>query len=218
MSPAWHSSAPVVGVALPHVLLAAGVALILAGCGGAWGLAGASWDSAGDLAEVDSYKAHIATGLTAIVQDNPCGSAVDDTFGVEQRFEDVFSDFPFSIERLEAAPVELPGTAITVAFRDRTFVATDNGRPLISETLPAVFSMRPSALGVGQLAGRPVILLVNRSRATTGRVFVAVYALEDGTTLYRDALSSGQVWDIQPSAGDIAVIGCGETRRITAQH
>jgi hypothetical protein len=180
-------------------------------------LAGASWDSAGDLAEVDSYQAHIAPGLTATVQDNPCGSAVDDAFGVEQRFEDVFSDFAFSIERLEAAPVELPGTAITVAFRDRTFVATDNGQPLITETLPAVFSMRPPALGVGQLGGRSVILLVNRSRATTGRVFVAVYLL-DGTTLYRDALSSGQVWDIQPSADGIDVIGCGETRRIMAQH
>ena len=215
MSPAGDSHASALGIRVPHLLLAAGAILILAGCGGGWGVAGASWDSDDDLAEVDAYEGHIASGLTEVVRDNPCGSAVAGSFGVQQRFDDVFSDFPFSIERLEAVPVELPETSITVAFRDRTFVATDNGRPLISETLPAVFSMRPPALGVGQLGGRPVILLINRSRATTGRVFVAVYSM-DGATLYRDVLGSGQVWDIQPSGGGIDVIGCGETRRITA--
>jgi len=210
------SSAPVARIPCLNVLLAAGTSLMLAGCGAGWGLAGASWDSARDLAEVESYEAHIAAGLTETVQDNSCGNAGDTTFAVEQRFDDVFNDFAFSIERLEAVTA-LPGTAIEVAFRDRTFVATDNGKPLISETLPAVFGMRPAALGVGDLGGRRVILLINRSRATTGKAFVAVYAL-DGTTLYRNALSSGQVWDILPSAGGIDVIGCGETGRIAAQH
>jgi hypothetical protein len=196
------------------LLLAATAALLLTGCGGG-GIGGASWDSSSNLAEVEAYPTQVSARLREIVQENACGSSQEGAHGIEQRFEDVFADFAFSIERLEDVPVLLPGTDIEVSFRDRSFVATRNGEPLISEKLPAVFSMRPPELGVGELGGRPVILLRSRSRASTGRHFFAIYAL-DGTALYRSVLVAWQVWDITPMDAGIVLIGCGETRVITA--
>jgi hypothetical protein len=196
-------------------LLAATVALLLAGCGGGGGIAGASWDSSSNLAEVEAYPAHISPRLRETVQANACGSSHDDAQEFAQRFEDVFTDFVFNIERLDEVPVLLPGTGIEVSFRDRTFVAVRHGEPLISEPLPTVFSMRPPELGIGELGGNPVILLRNRSRSSTGRHFVAIYAL-DGTALYRSVLVAWQVWDIEPTDAGIALVGCGETRLITA--
>lgn len=131
------------------------------------------------------------------VIENQCHGRSQETWaGISQQFDDIFRSFEFHREGLETRPLELPGLGLEVSFKDREFLARKNGAVQIREKLPSVFVMHPMQLGADKLGGVPVIMVVNKSRASTGRYFAAIYA-QDGTLLYRNILTVWQVWDIE---------------------
>jgi len=179
------------------------------------GIAGASWDSKKNIAEVENYQGYIASTLSEEIVKNQCHGRSQETWaGIAQHFNDIFRSFAFNLERLEANPTPIPSLGLEVSFKDREFLAKKDGTVLIREKLPSVFVMHPMRLGVDKLDSVPVIMVVNKSRASTGRYFVAVYS-QDGTLLYRNVLIAWQVWDIERNTNNINIKGCGETRRIT---
>lgn len=193
------------------------LAILVAGCdsdsGG--GIAGASWDSKKNIVEVENYQGYVSPQLSEEVIQNQCHGRSPETWaGISQHFDDIFRSFAFHLERVEARPVELPGFGLEVSFKDQEFLAKKMDIVLIREKLPSVFVMHPIRLGADKLGGVPVIMVVNKSRASTGRYFVAIYA-QDGTLLYRNVLIAWQVWDIERNTNNINILGCSETRRIT---
>ena len=190
--------------------------MLAAGCdsdsGG--GIAGASWDSKKNLAEVENYQGYIAPTVSEVIVENQCHGRSKETWaGISQHFEDIFRSFPFYIERLEGKAVEIPELGLQVSFQNREFIAKKDGVTLIHEKLPSVFVMHPMRLGVTKLGGNSVVMVVNKSRASTGRYFVAIYN-QDGTVLYRNVLVVWQVWDIERTTNSINILGCSETRQI----
>lgn len=180
----------------------------------AGGVAGASWDSKKDVAETPNYQGYISPMLSEAVIKNQCHSASSETrAGIAQHFEDIFRSFAFHLEGLEGPPVALGSPGLEASFVNREFLVKKEGEVLIRELLPPVFVMHPMWLGIDELGSVPVIMVANRSRASTGRYFVAIYML-DGTPLYRNVLIAWQVWDIKREANNIDILGCGETREI----
>lgn len=193
------------------------LAMLAVGCDNdsSGGIAGASWDSKKNIAEIENYKGYISPQLTEDIVENQCHGRSEETWaGISQHFDDIFRSFAFRLERLEANPVQIPSLGLEVSFKDREFLAKKNNAVLIREKLPAVFVMHPMRLGVDKLGGVPVIMAVNKSRASTGRYFVAIYS-QDGTPLYRNVLIAWQVWDIERNVNSINILGCSETRRVT---
>ena len=99
------------------------------------------------------------------------------------------------------------------SFGNHELIIRKDERVIIKENLPSVFVMHPMRLGIDEVNGVRVIMVVNKSRASTGRYFVAIYEL-DGTPLYKKVLIAWQVWDIKREQNYIDILGCGETRRI----
>lgn len=191
------------------------LALLVAGCDSGGGIAGASWDSKKNIAEVEKYQGYISAQLSEEVIGNQCRGRSQETWaGISQHFDDIFRSFSFHLDLLEGSASEIPGLGLDVSFKEREFIAKKGGTPIIQEKLPSVFVMHPMRLGVDKLGSDPVIMVVNKSRASTGRYFVAIYA-QDGTPLYRNVLIAWQVWDIERTANNINILGCGETRRIS---
>ncbi len=187
---------------------------IVVGCDGG-GIGGASWDSKKDIAEVESYQSFISPRLSESIIQNKCiGRSKETWAGLSQHFHDILRSFSFNLERLEARPAELSDFGLTATFHNHRFLVRKKEEVLIKEDLPSVFVMHPMRLGIDDLAGVPVIMVVNKSRASTGRYFVAIYGL-DGTPLYKNVLIAWQVWDIKRENSHIDILGCSETRRIT---
>ncbi len=191
------------------------LALVMVGCDSGGGIAGASWDSRKNIAEIENYQGYISPQLSEEVTENQCRGRSKETWaGISQHFEDIFRSFHFHLDRLEGRASKIPDLGLDVSFKEREFMAKKDGTPTIQEKLPSVFVMHPMRLGVDKLGSDPVIMVVNKSRASTGRYFVAIYA-QDGTPLYRNVLATWQVWDIERTANDINILGCSETRRIS---
>lgn len=179
------------------------------------GIAGASWDSKKSLVEIENYQGYIAPTVAEEIVKNQCSGRSKETWaGISQHFDDIFRSFPFYIEQLENNAKNIPELGFQVSFKNREFIAEKNGVTLIYEKLPAVFAMHPIRLGVIKFGSNSVVMVVNKSRASTGRYFVAIYN-QDGTVLYRNVLVAWQVWDIESTTNGINILGCSETRRIT---
>ena len=204
---------------LIRLLLLTYFVTLASGCGDdGGGVAGASWDSKKNLAEVDNYVGYTAPQVSETVFQNAChGRSADSWANISQHFDDIFRSFSFSVVRLEGSPVTLSDTGLVATFRNHELLVTKGGAVIIKETVPSVFVMHPMRAGVDKVNGTPVLMVANKSRASTGRYFVAVYSL-DGTLLYKNVLSAGQVWDIARGEKHIDILGCGETRRITLQR
>ena len=192
------------------------LSILAAGCDRDSGgdVAGASWDSKKNLTEIENYQGYISQILSEVVIKNQCHGSPETWAGISQHFEDIFRSFAFHLEVLEGHTVALSGFGLEASFKNRELLVKKNGNTLIRDILPSVFAMHPMWLGIDELGGVPVIMVVNKSRSSTGRYFVAIYAL-DGTPLYRNILIAWQVWDIEREANNIDILGCGETRRIT---
>lgn len=190
---------------------------IITGCDGC-GIGGASWDSKKNIAEVESYKSFISPRLVESVFTNKCTGSSEETWeGISQHFYDILRTFSFSIERINRHPIELSEFHLTASFYNHRLLVKKKDKILIDELLPSVFVMHPISLGIDNLYGLPVIMVVNKSRSTTGRYFVAIYGL-DGTPFYKNVLIAWQVWDINRENSHIDILGCGETRRITMKE
>lgn len=190
------------------------LAVLTTGCDTGGGIAGASWDSKKHLAEVENFQGYVSPQLSEEVFGNQCRGRSKETWaGISQHFENIFRSFSFQVGRLEENETEIPHLGLKASFKDREFIAKKDGSVLIKEKLPAVFVMHPMRLGVDKLGNEPVIMVVNKSRASTGRYFVAIYK-QDGTLLYRNVFVAWQVWDVELATNNISILGCGETRRI----
>jgi hypothetical protein len=199
-------------VRIPSLLVLACLTCACERFGG--GIAGASWDSQRDRAEVENYQGYTSPRLSEVVVGNNCNGNSSDTFaGISQHFEDIFRTFSFHHEGIGSTPVEIPNTGAITSFAGGNFKIEKAGKLLVQEPLPAVFR-RPMWLGCDTLSGVPVIMVINKSRASTGRRFVAIYTF-DGTLLYRNVLVTWQVWDIKRNANTIEILGCSETRKIS---
>jgi hypothetical protein len=187
---------------------------IIVSCDGGGGIAGASWDSKKAIAEANNYQSYISPRLSETIIKNQCsGNSKDKWAGISQRFEDIFRSFTYNLERLELSRVELANFKLTASFANHELVVRNNDEIIIKENLPSVFVMHPMRLGIDEVDGTPLIMVVNKSRSSTGRYFVAIYEL-DGTPLYKNVLIAWQVWDIRREQNYIDILGCGETRRI----
>ncbi len=172
------------------------------------GIAGGGMDSKRNIEEVKNYQGYIAPLVSEKIIKNQikCDQLT--------HFEDIFRFFSFHLERIDKYPVDLTEFGLTAFFKDYQFVVKKKGEIIIKEHLPSVFNMHPIRLGIDKLAGIPLIMVVNKSRASTGRYFIALYML-DGTPLYKNVLVAWQVKDINRGDNFIDILGCGETRRLT---
>jgi hypothetical protein len=184
---------------------------VLSGCDNRIGIGGASQDSKESAAEVENYQRYISPKLSETLSRNQCRGPSTDW---SQHFEDIFRSFKFSLKRVDEYPVAIEKYGLTVSFQNREFRVLKNDGIKIREVLPSVFTMHPIWLGIDQLEGVPIMMTANRSRASTGRYFLAIYTL-DGELLYRNVLMGRDVWNIDRHANGIDILGCGETRRIT---
>lgn len=145
---------------------------------------------------------------------NECiGKSKDTWADISQHFEDILRTFSFNLERLEMHQTELANFGLSACFSNHELAIRKSERFIIKENLPSVFVMHPMRVGIDEVNGVPVIMVVNKSRASTGRYFVAIYEL-DGTPLYKNVLIAWQVWDIKRGQNYIDILGCSETRRI----
>ncbi len=187
---------------------------IIVSCDGGGGIAGASWDSKKAIAEANNYQSYISPQLSETIIKNQCsGNSKNNWAGISQHFDDILRSFTYNIERLELSRVELANFKLTASFANHELVVRNNDEIMIKENLPSVFVMHPMRLGIDEVDGIPLIMVVNKSRSSTGRYFVAIYEL-DGTPLYKNVLIAWQVWDIKREQNYIDILGCGETRRI----
>jgi|CXWL01.1.fsa_nt_gi hypothetical protein len=170
--------------------------VLLVGCD-SYGVAGASRDSKRRLADVNNYKPFMSSSISeqVIRAPNPI---------VTQHFEDIFRSFALSAPRIDGNPVTLPSHGLTATFKNHELIIQDKHKILVNDPLPSVFDMHPLRLGVDEIGGVKVIMVVNKSRASTGRYFVALYRL-DGTALYKRILTTGQVWDISKGPDHIDI-------------
>lgn len=194
------------------------VAVVVYRCDGSGGgIAGAGWDSKKTRAELDAFKPYMSPELTESVTDDcACNCPDKSNRGVSQHFDDIFRSFDFSVENLYGDPVAIPSLGLSASYAGNEFTLQKNDQFIVHDVLPDAFGGREAQLGVGKLGGRPVIMIRNRSRATTGRSFVAIYD-PDGTVLYRKVLIGRQVWDIEPTPQGISILGGCEARTITVR-
>ena len=177
---------------------------------GDWGggIAGGGIDPKRSIEEVNNYQGYISPLISEQIIKNQikCDQLT--------HFEDIFRFFSLHVARIDKHPVELTEFGLTVSFQNHEFFVQNKEKVLIKEHLPSVFNMHPIRLGIDKLAGIPVIMVVNKSRASTGRYFVALYML-DGTPLYKNVLVAWQVKDINRGDNFMDILGCGETRRLS---
>jgi len=134
-----------------------------------------------------------------------------------QLFAEIMDKFPIHEEHIDEAWTPVVGTSFNARFREHRFELREDDIVVVSETLPKIFNMHPVRLGMGTVASTPVILIVNKSRSSTGLYFVGLYTAQ-GFPLYKAVLGAGQVWDIRPSDGGINILGHSEIRRISMKQ
>jgi hypothetical protein len=193
----WRSRAPILALAL-----------IPGACD--VNIGGAGYDPKATAAEAENYPTYMAAHVREEVF-----TGCDDN--VKQHFHQMFRSFRESYPQIDRAPVTLKSGIHRASYRNsgaNVFVLTEGDRTLIRETLPAAFYMHPVSMGIHTIDGRPIIMITDKSRATTGRYFVAIYGA-DGSPYYRRTLGTGQVWDLAASERHIDIVGRCERRRIT---
>ncbi len=178
------------------------------------GIAGAGRDFKSRRQEADNYKGTVSPLIQETEFDNS-----PDRSSHRQHWDDVMRTFPASVEQVGESWVQVPGTDYSArykrnSFGNNRFELRRAERELLKEKLPAVFNMHTVRLGAGTLGGREIIMIRNKSRASTGRHFVAIYG-RDGEVLYRKVLRSSSVWDINASPDAIEVFGAKKTIKIT---
>jgi hypothetical protein len=182
--------------------------IFIYGCDGP-GIAGAGRDSQQNLNEVENYKAYIAPQISEKVVPNECDSIQC------WHSEDIFRSFSFSLPEVGAKPIEIYRYGLTVSFNheNREFVVQNKDKIIIKEKLPAVFYMHPLHMGIDDISGTKVLMVIDTSRATTGRRFIGLYTL-DGAVLYRNVLSVCFAYDVNKTDKFIDIIGRNNSRRI----
>ena len=87
----------------------------------------------------------------------------------KQEFENIFSDFSSTVKRIDGSTQEIT-TNLRAKFSNREFtIVTDSSKTIVSEKLPSAFYMHPIRVGIDQINNQPIVMIVNKSRATTGR-------------------------------------------------
>ena len=179
--------------------------VLICGCDG-FGIAGAGYDSKQSLKEVENYKAYIAPAISEEI--------IQNKNGVTYHSEDILRSFSFSIPKLDGNSVAIPQYGLSAIFQNRELVVKNKDQIIINEQLPSVFYMHPMRLGIDEIGGAPVLMVINNSRATTGMRFIGIYKL-DGTVLYKNVLSKEFAHDISKAKDHIDIIGCDVIHRIT---
>lgn len=167
-------------------------------------IGGAGFDNEAIKTELENFPNFMSSKLTESTTKNCEDQA-------KQEFENIFSDFSYTVKRLEGAPQKITEN-LNAKFSNRVFSITDsNSNTLVTENLPSAFYMHPVRVGVDKVEDQPIIMIVNKSRATTGRFFVAIY-LHNGEAIYRKILKASEVWDITIKDNAIRIIGACNTR------
>jgi hypothetical protein len=182
---------------------------LICGCDG-FGVAGARRDSKQSLSEVENYKAYISPQISEEEVPNECDVQC-------WHSEDIFRSFSFSLPQVGGNPVDISKYNLTVSFANREFLVRNKEKIIIREALPAIFYMRPLHLGIDEINGTKILMIVDTARATTGRRFVGLYTL-DGAVLYKNALSVRFVYDVNKTDKYIDIIGCNKSQRITLKR
>ncbi len=192
-----------------YVLVAMAVCLAASGCrwiGG--GIAGARYDPIWQVRDAKLYGEVVASNKVAVAMAPLTGKQPP------QLFEGITHAFPVRQERVEGALVSLAGTAFATRYSRNRFELQRDGVTIINAKLPKIFNIHPIRLGMGKLAAQSVVMIVNKTRSSTGLYFVALYTAE-GERLYSAVLNAGQVWDIRVSDVTIQILGHSEVRRIS---
>lgn len=182
---------------------------LICGCDG-FGIAGAGRDSKQKLSEVENYKGYISPQISEEEVPNECDVQC-------WHSEDIFRSFSFSLPQVGGNPFHISKYDLTVSFRDREFIVQNKEKIIIREVLPAVFYMHPLHLGIDEMNGTKILMIVDTSRATTGRRFIGLYTL-DGSVLYKNALSVRFAYDVTKTNKYIDIIGCNKSRRLTQKR
>ena len=191
------------GIAMKNIFIIL-VTFVIFGCD--VNIGGAGFDDANIKSELDSYPNFISDNLSETTLEN-CGEKPT------QQFEKMFDDFPFSIQVVENTSKTFYKN-FSASFINRVLVIqNENSKTIVTETLPSAFYMHPVSLGVAELGGHTVIMVSDKSRATTGRYFIAIY-LENGEAIYKKILTSGDVWDISIIENSIHILGSCNTKII----
>lgn len=172
------------------------------------GVAGGGFDSASKKEAADRFPNTISCSVCVAIQNHPDG------FQPRQHFDDSMRTFPFNKMRVVSKPSNVYGTSFTAQYRRNKFTLRDENGVRIEQNLPDVFNMHPVRVGIGTLGGREVIMIVNKSRASTGRYFVAIWGM-DGEVLYRKVHRAYEVWDILADGEVINLIGAKGRIRIS---
>jgi len=185
------------------------VCLTVIGCryiGG--GIAGASFDPIWYVRAAERYAGVVASNKVTVSVARLTGAQPP------QLFDDIMHAFPIRQERIEDVFVSIAGTSLAGRYRKYRFELWRDNTVVISEKLPKVFNMHPVRLGIGTVGSQSVIMIVNKSRSSTGLYFVGLYTAQ-GETLYKSVLDAGQVWDIRPTDNGIDILGHSEIRHIS---
>lgn len=193
------------------LLMLAAVAgfLTVAGCqyvGG--GIAGASYDPIWQVRAARLYVEVVASNRVSVAVTPQPGEHPP------QLFEGIMHAFPIREERVWEAFVPVTGTALAARYSKNHFEIRSDKATVVSEELPRLFNMHPVRMGMGTVSAQPVIMIVNKSRSSTGLYFVALYTAA-GEPLYRAVLNAEQVWDISVSDDAIEILGHSEVKRLS---
>ncbi|MDI6810028.1 MAG: hypothetical protein QME66_13870 [Candidatus Eisenbacteria bacterium] len=183
--------------------------LALIGCryiGG--GVAGASFDPIWQVKAAKRYPAMVSSNKVTVSVARLTGEQPP------QLFDDIMHAFPVRQDRVEDSFMPIAGTGLEARYHKCHLDIRSGHAVLINEKLPKVFNMHPVRLGMGTVASQSLIMIVNKSRASTGLYFVALYTAQ-GVPLYRGVLGAGQVWDIRTTDNGVDILGHSEIRRIT---
>ena len=175
------------------------------------GIAGASFDPPWQVKAAKRYVETVATNEISVVllplnDEQP-----------PQLFEEIMDKFPINENHIDAEWTPVIGTSFNARYREHRFELREGNVVIISEKLPNIFNMHPVRLGIGTVASTPMIMIVNKSRSSTGLYFVGLYTTK-GAPLYRAVLGAGQVWDIRPYNGGINIYGHSEIRNISIKQ
>ncbi len=187
------------------MLLASGC-LILGG-----GIAGAGADPFWRVAAAKNYDEYISDRIE--IEIVPNATAEPPTW----HFEDVMRNFPASVDVVGAEYEAIAGTAFQARYNasNRKFFELRNSdATVIYERLPKVFYMRGPQLGIGKVADTEVVMILNRSRATTGLYFIGLFTVQ-GEPLYKATLKPYEARDVRVTANTIEILGECETRKIS---
>lgn len=167
------------------------------------GVAGASFDPIWQVKAAERYQEAVATNRLTVTVARLTDERPPQLFG------DIMHAFPVSQERIEESFVPVADTGLEARYRRQRLEIKSGTDLVINEKLPKVFNMHPIRLGMGTVASQGVIMVVNKSRASTGLYFVGLYT-DQGTPLYKAVLGGGQVWDIRPTETGIDILGHSE--------